>query len=186
MNSSLCFHPTLHPANISILYSSFYLPCTLSSANPVPFQTFLNTKSIKTFISIATAIPYSGKDLSFTGRILTYGNIPESCLNFRLSLQNRIFVVNSKSPPFYQICGVFFCFSFTFPIILHHSFLHLDVVFPERVRTVSWIILAATSSVPFSPSSDIPFSDNIFRIADALQVIIKSFVRPHFKDAILF
>lgn len=81
------------------------------------------------------------------------------------------------------ITSVVFWLSFVFSVILHHSFLHLDVIFPERVRTASWIILAASSSVPFSPSSGIPSSDNIFRIAHALQVIIKPFIRPHFTDA---
>lgn len=135
-------------------------------------------------LKVGIVISFSGKDLSFTG-ILTYGIIPEFCRTFRLWLHNRIFVFNTQSPPSHQIFGDFW-FSCAFPMILHHWFLQLDVVFPERVSTMSWTILGPSSSVSFSPSSDIPFSDNIFRIPDALQVIVKSFVRTHFTDAILF
>lgn len=50
-------------------------------------------------------------------------------------LHNRIFAFNTQSPPSHQIFGGFW-FSSAFPMILHHSFLHLDAVFPEQVRTV--------------------------------------------------
>lgn len=104
-----------------------------------------------------------------------------------LSLLGSDFIIEFLCLTLTSLFSNFWCFLvFASPMILHHSFLHMDVVFPERVRTVSWIILDASSSVSFSPSSDILFSDKIFRIADAHQVIIKSFVRPHFTDAILF
>lgn len=117
-----------------------------------------------------------------TGRTLTYRVVRESCLTVRVWLQKSLFSYHSVVPfsKMYRVLWI----SILFPMTLYHSFLYLHIVFPEKVRTSCWVILAVFSSVPLSPS--VPSSDNIFRITDAHQVIIKPFVRPHFPDTFFF
>lgn len=166
----------IYPKNVSVHQ--------LSSTNPVPFQTFLNTKSIKSsllllVLKLAIAISFSCFILLAGAWLTGLPLSPASPLGSDCRTESLILPLSHLL--FLKSIGFFFL-SFPFPTILHHSCLHLDVVFPERVKTASWIILAASSSVPFSPFSGMPSSDNIFRTTDALQVIIKPFVRPDFTD----
>lgn len=149
--------------------------CPPTLYQSLPFKTFLNSKSssVHSLLFLKTSIA-----ISFSCSILLAGPWPTGLsMSLALPLGSdcwRVFFLTIQSSPFLKFTCFFlfvlFCLFWIyiiFPVTLHHSFLYLHIVFPEKVRTSSWVILAVFSSVPLSPSSSVPSSDNIFRITDA-------------------